>query len=72
MIIADAMTRAKSSDPKKLAEALKTTRFNGTTGVVTFERKDGPVWNQWMGHQLFVLQLTALKQPGKEAAVIYP
>ena len=72
MIIADAMTRAKSSDPKKLAEALKATRFNGTTGVVTFDRKDGPVWNQWTGHQLFVLQLTALKQAGKDAAVIYP
>jgi branched-chain amino acid transport system substrate-binding protein len=72
MIIADAMTRAKSSDPKKLAEALKSTRFNGTTGVITFERKDGPVWNQWTGHQLFVLQLTAFKQPGKDAAIIYP
>ena len=72
MIIADAMTRAKSSDPKKLAEALKATRFNGTTGVVTFDRKDGAVWNQWTGHQLFVLQLTAFKQPGKDAAVIYP
>lgn len=72
MIIADAMERAKSSDPKKLAEAFKTTRFDGTTGVITFERKGGAVWNQWMGHQLFVLQLTAPNQKGKDAAVIYP
>ena len=72
MIIADGMTRAKSSDPKKLAEALKSTRFNGTTGAITFERKDGPVWNQWTGHQLFVLQLNAFKQAGKDAAIIYP
>ncbi len=72
MIIADAMERAKSADPKKLAEALKTTRFDGTTGVITFERKEGAVWNQWMGHQLFVLQLTEPNQKGKDAAVIYP
>jgi branched-chain amino acid transport system substrate-binding protein len=72
MIIADAMERVKSSDPKKLAGALRTTRFNGTTGLITFERKEGPVWNQWLGHQLFVLQLTAPKQKGADAAVIYP
>jgi branched-chain amino acid transport system substrate-binding protein len=72
MIIADAMERTKSSDPKKLAEALTTTRFDGTTGVITFDREEGPVWNQWMGHQLFVLQLTEPNQKGKDAAVIYP
>lgn len=72
MILAEAMERAKSSDPKKIAEALKTTKFDGTTGVITFERKDGPVWNQWTGHQIFVNKLTALEQKGKDADVIYP
>ncbi len=72
MILADAMQRAKSADPKKIAEALKTTRFEGTTGLITFERKDGAVWNQWTGHQLFVNKLTAFQQKGKDAQVIYP
>ncbi len=72
MILADAMKRAKSSDPVKVAEALKTTKFEGTTGVITFERKGGPIWNQWMGHQLFIKKLTAYKQPGDKAEVIYP
>jgi branched-chain amino acid transport system substrate-binding protein len=72
MILADAMKRANSSDPKKIAQALKDTKFDGTTGVITFERKDGPVWNQWMGHQLFVKKMTAVKQAGSDAAVIYP
>ena len=72
MIIADAMERTKSSDSKKLAQALTTTRFDGTTGVITFDREEGPIWNQWMGHQLFVLQLTEPNQKGKDAAVIYP
>ncbi len=72
MILVDAMKRANSSDPKKIAEALKGTNFNGTTGMINFERKDGPVWNQWMGHQLFVKKLTAFKQAGSDAAVVYP
>lgn len=58
MILADAMERVGSSNPQKLAEALKNTKFEGTTGVITFERREGPVWNQWMGHQLFVIQYT--------------
>jgi branched-chain amino acid transport system substrate-binding protein len=72
MILADAMERAQSSDPKMVAAALKDTKFEGTTGLITFERKDGPIWNQWMGHQLFVKKLTAVKQTGDQAEVIYP
>jgi ABC-type branched-subunit amino acid transport system substrate-binding protein len=72
MILADAMERAKSADPKKIAAALKDTKFDGTTGVITFERKEGPVWNQWMGHQLFIKKLTAFKQAGSDAEVVYP
>lgn len=72
MILADAIERANSADPKKVAEALKDTNFEGTTGQITFERKQGAIWNQWMGHQLFVKKLTAVKQSGDEAEVIYP
>jgi branched-chain amino acid transport system substrate-binding protein len=72
MLLADAIERIKSSDPKKIAEALKTTKFDGTTGVITFERKDGPIWNQWTGHQLFVMKLTKFKQKGKDAEISYP
>lgn len=72
MILADAMERAKSSDPKKINEALKDTDFAGTTGQMNFERKEGPVWNQWMGHQLFVKKVGALKQAPSDYEVIYP
>jgi branched-chain amino acid transport system substrate-binding protein len=72
MILADAMERAGSADPKKITEALKSTDFEGTTGRITFERKEGPVWNQWMGHQLFVKKITALEQDPADYEVIYP
>ena len=72
MIVADTIKRIKSADPVKIAEALKDTKFAGTTGTITFERKEGPVWNQWMGHQLFVKKLTQFKQKGEDAEVVYP
>ena len=72
MIVADTIKRIKSADPVKIAEALKDTKFAGTTGTVTFERKEGPVWNQWMGHQLFIKKLTQFKQKGEDAEVVYP
>ena len=72
MIVADTIKRIKSADPVKIAEALKDTKFAGTTGQITFERKEGPVWKQWMGHQLFVKKFTKFKQKGEDADVIYP
>jgi len=72
MILADTMERIKSSEPEKIAKALKDTKFQGTTGLITFERKSGAIWNQWMGHQLFVKKMTAYKQSGDQAEVVYP
>ncbi len=74
MMVADAMERAKSSDPKKIAETLKTAKFDGTTGVISFESREGPgpIWNQWLGHQVFIKKLTAFKQKGKDAPVVWP
>lgn len=74
MILADTMERIQSSDPKDIAAGLKDTRFEGTTGLITFERRDepGPIWNQWMGHQLFINRLTAVEGKGYKREQIYP
>jgi branched-chain amino acid transport system substrate-binding protein len=72
MIVADTIKRINSADPQEIAAALKDTKFEGSTGLITFERKEGPIWNQWMGHQLFVKKLTEFKQKGEDAEVIYP
>ena len=74
MILAETMKRIKSSDPKDVAAGLKDTKFEGTTGLITFERKEGPgpVWNQWMGHQLFINKLTSVKGKGYKREQIYP
>lgn len=74
MILAETMKRIKSSDPKDVAAGLKDTKFEGTTGFITFERQDGPgpIWNQWMGHQLFINKLTAVEGKGYKREEIYP
>ncbi len=74
MILAETMERIKSSDPKDIAAALKDTKFKGTTGLITFEREEGPgpIWNQWMGHQLFINRLTAVEGSGYKREQIYP
>jgi branched-chain amino acid transport system substrate-binding protein len=74
MILAETMERIKSSDPKEVAAGLKDTKFEGTTGLITFERREGPgpIWNQWMGHQLFINKLTAVEGSGYKREEIYP
>ena len=74
MILAETMERIKSSDPKDVAAGLKDTKFEGTTGLITFERKEGPgpIWNQWMGHQLFINKLTAVDGKSYKREQIYP
>jgi len=74
MILAETMERIKSSDPKDIAAGLKDTKFEGTTGLITFERQEGPgpIWNQWMGHQLFINKLTAVEGKGYKREQIYP
>jgi len=74
MILAETMERIKSSDPKDVAAGLKDTKFEGTTGLITFERREGPgpIWNQWMGHQLFINKMTAVDGKSYKREQIYP
>lgn len=74
MMLAETMEKIQSSDPRKIAAALKDISFNGTTGKITFSRDDapGPVWNQWLGHQIFVKKLTEFEQKGADSLTIYP
>jgi len=74
MILAETMKRINSSDSKDVAAGLKDTKFEGTTGLITFERQEGPgpIWNQWTGHQLFINKLTAVDGKSYKREEIYP
>lgn len=55
-ILADAITRASSTDRKEVIEALRTTRYNGITGEISFDAK---------GDRQTLIYLTAIVQDGK-------
>jgi len=75
MMIAEAIKKANSADPVKVAETLKTLEFDGTTGKIKFESRDkpnDPVWNQWLGQQIFILRPTKQGQMQEDAEIVYP
>lgn len=75
MMIAEAIKKANSAEPAQIAAALKTLEFEGTTGTIKFESRDtpgDPVWNQWLGQQIFIMRPTEVGQMQEDAEVVWP
>lgn len=72
-MLVDVIKKTGSADPQTIAKELKNIKFAGTTGEITFssEDKPGPVWNQWLGHQLFIMKLNNVGDMGDKAELIY-
>jgi branched-chain amino acid transport system substrate-binding protein len=74
MLLAEAMKQSGSSDPQKVAEALRNIEFEGTTGMIRFERENDPesaIYNQWMGHQIFLMRLNNVGDMGEQAELLW-
>jgi branched-chain amino acid transport system substrate-binding protein len=70
-IIAQAITQAKSADPKAIAKALESGKFMGwAAGDVTFPRADGVFWHNW-SPPMQILHYTKPNQDWREAEVAY-
>ncbi len=70
-IIAQAISAAKSTEPKALISALETGKFKGwATGDVTFPRADGVFWHNW-SPPMQILHYTQPNQDWREAEVAY-
>jgi branched-chain amino acid transport system substrate-binding protein len=75
MMVVEAIKKVGSADPTKIAQALKTMEFEGTTGTIKFESHDtpgDPVWNQWLGQQIFIMRPTQVGQMQDQAEVVWP
>ena len=75
LMVAEAITKGGSADPGKVAENLKTLEFEGTTGMIKFESRDtpgDPVWNQWLGQQVFIMRPTAVGQMQEDDEIVWP
>ena len=72
MMIAQVIEK-EGSDPIKIAAGLKKITFSGTTGSIKFESKPepGPVWNCWLGQQMFLVKYTKVGQKGEDAEVVH-
>ena len=82
-VLADAIKRAGSTDPKAIIAALENTDIEFAQGRYWFEYgskkplpADGKVpkymWHQWPEPPLLVLEYFEAKQPGDQAAVLWP
>jgi branched-chain amino acid transport system substrate-binding protein len=82
-VLADAIKRAGSTDPKAIIAALEDTDIELAQGHYSFRYgsknplpADGKVpkymWHQWPDPPLLVLQYFTAKQPGDQAAVLWP
>ncbi|HDI07873.1 MAG TPA: hypothetical protein ENF76_05880 [Candidatus Bathyarchaeota archaeon] len=74
-VIAQAIKEAGSEKPADWVPLVHTMSFEGTTGTITFERETtegSPVWNQWLGHQIFIIKLTEQGQTTETGVVVYP
>jgi branched-chain amino acid transport system substrate-binding protein len=71
LVFAQAIEKAKSTDPKALIEALETGSFTGWSAVpVTFPKAEGVLWHNW-APPMMVLTYTAKDQAVGDAEVSY-
>lgn len=74
MLIAEAIKKCKSTDPKAITAALAESDWEGTRGRITFSASKKPAWafQQWMNVPVFIIQYTELNQDPSKAAILWP
>jgi len=69
-IIADAIKRAKSTEPAALIKALDATDYTGTRGEVTFSKDKGFAFNQWLDVPYVTFQMTEIDQKVGDSVLV--
>jgi branched-chain amino acid transport system substrate-binding protein len=74
MVIAEAIRAANSTDPKKIAAALREIKWEGTRGTIWFSKDKSPAWmhQQWPDVPIFVIQYTKEGQEVHQGAILWP
>jgi branched-chain amino acid transport system substrate-binding protein len=70
LILADAITRAKSTDAEPVIKALRETKFEGAQGTVTFSQEKGIYYQTWKDIPFVTYQLTARGQQLPETVLV--
>ena len=70
LVIADAIKRAKSTEPDALIKALEDTKLTGTRGEITFSKEAGYKNHQWLDVPYVTFQLTDVNQKVENSALV--
>lgn len=62
-LVAQAIAAAKSTDPEKIAQAMRTINFNSVRGITNFSTESGYKYQQWLEIPYVNYQVTAENQP---------
>ncbi len=71
LIISQAVNFARSTNPKDVLAALQKNTFTDWSGTVKFEELPGMRWHN-VSPPLLLLQMTKVRQPGKESKTVWP
>ncbi|MDF2682267.1 MAG: transporter substrate-binding protein [Brevibacillus sp.] len=71
LLLADAITRAGSTESAKVIKALEETKLEGTRGTITFPVEKGVDYHNWLPSLLF-MQYTQLNQSPDDAEILFP
>jgi branched-chain amino acid transport system substrate-binding protein len=71
VIVAQAVTKTKSANPKDVLTALNTQTFTDWSGSIKFEELPGMRWHN-VSPPMLILQMTKVRQPGKESKTVWP
>jgi branched-chain amino acid transport system substrate-binding protein len=73
-VIAEAINAAGSADRGKIAEALRSLKWEGTRGTIHFPAKKEPAWafQQWPEVPIFVIQYDQPNQTPAAAQILWP
>ncbi len=74
LVLADAITRAKSTDGKAIIAALEKTKFLGGRGEYTFSTSHEPDWayHQFMNAPVALVQFDKVGQDAEDAPIVWP
>lgn len=71
LLLADAFTRAGSTEPDKVITALEEASLLGTRGTITFPKEKGVDYHNWLPALLF-MQYTEENQSPDDAEILFP
>jgi branched-chain amino acid transport system substrate-binding protein len=70
LVIADAIKRAKSTEPDALIKAMEETKLVGTRGEMTFSNDKGYKFHQWLQVPYVTFQLTNVNQKVGDSVLV--